>query len=108
MHLTRQIGFIEFAQRCHLSQAELSELLDYGLLPVLQENSSAPALPITCLRSAQKAAQIKRDYALDLFSMGILMVYLQKIEALELANTQLRSSLVNLSEVGSTIIWRDL
>jgi hypothetical protein len=94
----------EMARQCQLSFDELHELIEYGALPVLHVNSRGLCFPITCLETVQKAAQIKRDYALDLFAMGVVLGYLQKIEVLESANAELRLSLQRSSSSGSAII----
>jgi chaperone modulatory protein CbpM len=107
MHSAGYIDFKEMAERCQLSLNELHELLEYGVLPVLHVSSRGLCFPVACLGPAQKAAQIKRDYALDLFAMGIVLDYLQKIDALELANAALRSSLQKPAAGGSAIICED-
>lgn len=87
------VNFKEMAARCELSYDELYELLEYGALPVFYVNSSGICFPLDCVGVAQKAAKIKRDYALDLFAMGVVMGFLQRIDDLELANMQLRTRL---------------
>ncbi len=87
------IEFNEMAARCELAHAELHELLEYGVLPVLHMNSAGLCFPVSCVQWAQKAAQIRRDYALDLFGMAVVMRYEHRIEQLEAVNTQLRERL---------------
>ena len=93
MRSSGYIDFKEMAARCELSEDELYELLEYGALPVIYVNSSGLCFPLDCVGAAQKAARIKRDYALDLFAMGVVMGYVQRIDELELANMQLRTRL---------------
>ncbi len=97
MHSFRYIEFQELAKRCQITLDELHELLDYGVLPVIQVNSVGLCFPMDCVEHAQKAAQIRRDYALDLFAMGIVMNYLQEIAALKQMNASLRASLESSS-----------
>ncbi len=104
MQSIRYIDFQDLAERCQFSLDELHELLEYGVLPVLHVDSVGLCFPMDCVEPAQKAAQLRRDYALDLFTMGIVMGYLQKIALLERMNASLRSSLQGSSSGGSAII----
>lgn len=87
------IDFQEMAARCELADDELHELLDYSVLPVLHLESQGLWFPITCVEWVQKASKIRRDYALDLFSMAIVMRHLHTISELEVENVKLRAIL---------------
>ncbi len=102
------VNFREMAERCELHHDELHELIEYGVLPVLHVNSIGLCFPAASLGPAQRAARIRRDYALDLFAMGLVMGYIQKIDDLETANAALRTSLKNSVVGGSDIICDDL
>jgi hypothetical protein len=54
---------------------------------------------VSCINSAKKAAQIRRDYALDLFAMAVVMRYLHKIDELETVNARLRTLLLAAGRV---------
>ncbi len=89
-------GYIEFnemAARCELAHDELHELLEYGVLPVLHVNASGLCFPVSCIHWAQKSAQIRRDYALDLFGMAVVMRYESRVDELEVANALLHKRL---------------
>ena len=73
----------ELSEVCGLTAAELAELVDYGALsPVVMDQEvhvfSAPW--VSPLRTASK---LRRDYDLELFSVAMLVGYLNRIETLE-------------------------
>ena len=89
------VSMAELSQACGLSSDELGELMDYGALaplpPLQPQRCSAeevsPNLPhqfradwVSRLRTA---AGLRLHYDLDLFSMGMMLGYLTRIEDLE-------------------------
>jgi chaperone modulatory protein CbpM len=91
MQPSQYIELNEVATCCDLSLEELSELLEYDIIPLSGSDAGNLCVPNHWLDTLQKAAQIRRDYALDLFTMGILVNYLQRIADLENANSKLRT-----------------
>lgn len=91
------IEFNELAFTCRLSHDELTELLEYGVIPLENQHSDGLRIPVGWIAPLQKAAQIRRDYALDLFTMGILVNYIQKIADLENVNFKLRTEVAQCS-----------
>jgi chaperone modulatory protein CbpM len=87
----------EVAQLCQLDQEDLKELLDYGTIPVVASDSDDVCIPSTSLEALRKASQIRRDYALDLFTMAILVNYLERISELERTNSKLRDEVAQCS-----------
>jgi chaperone modulatory protein CbpM len=94
------VSLAELSQACGLSSDELGELIDYGALQPstpLQPHSvfsnevlpHASALPSPCEFGAdwvtrlRTAASLRQHYDLDLFSMGMMLGYLTRIEDLE-------------------------
>lgn len=90
MHSSVYVDFQEMAARCELDDDELHELLEYGVLPVLHLKPQGLCFPISCVEWVQKASRVRSDYALDLFSMAIVMHYLHRINEMERENAQLR------------------
>jgi chaperone modulatory protein CbpM len=91
MQSSQYIELNEVATCCDLSPEELAELLEYDIIPLLESDAGSLCVPNGWINTLQKAAQIRRDYALDLFTMGILVNYLQRISDLENANSKLRT-----------------
>ena len=72
----------EFAATAGLGQAEVRELMDYGLL----DASGRPGLAELDMRMAlvlREAVGLRRDFDLDLFATGLLARSLARIHALE-------------------------
>ena len=78
----RNLDQQELAQMCAMSEAEIDELVDYGvLLPLASENGrvfNAAVVP-----SLREAASLRTDFDLDLFTVSLLLRYLQRIVHLE-------------------------
>lgn len=90
MQLTQSIELKDIAALCQLGASELEELLEYGAIPLVETPSNGLRVPNNYVNTLLKAAQIRRDFAFDLFTMAILANYIQKISDLELSNSQLR------------------
>lgn len=82
----------EVAQACELTTVEVRELVEFGVVePVAHQGRD-------CLRGdrlapLRRAAALRRDFELDLFAMGLLVGYLERIEALEREVSGLRARL---------------
>lgn len=78
----RNVDQQELAQMCAMSEAEIDELVDYGvLLPLASEKGrvfNAAVVP-----SLREAASLRTDFDLDLFTVSLLLRYLQRIVHLE-------------------------
>lgn len=83
----RSVGQEELAQLCAMSEAEIDELVDYGVLAPLV-NETARLFNASVVPSLREAARLRADFDLDLFTVSLLLRYLQRIVQLE---HQLRS-----------------
>jgi chaperone modulatory protein CbpM len=81
----RSISQGELAGMCSLSVAEIDELVEYGALtPVTAETPNAtPLFSAACITPLREAMRLRGDYDLDLFTVSLLLGYLQRIEHLE-------------------------
>ncbi|HZN46530.1 MAG TPA: chaperone modulator CbpM [Ramlibacter sp.] len=80
----RRIDQAELAQMCTLSIAELDELVEYGgLVPVVAEGSAVRQYSATCVAPLREAVRLRGHYDLDLFTVSLLLGYLQRISHLE-------------------------
>ncbi|NML48261.1 hypothetical protein HHL11_31220 [Ramlibacter sp. G-1-2-2] len=85
----RSIDQAELAQTCGLSAAEIDELVEYGaLVPLVSERPDGRLFSAAVVPSLREAARLRVDFDLDLFTMSLLLGYLQRIVQLE---QQLRS-----------------
>lgn len=79
---SESVNLTELAQACTLDANELSELVEYGALLPLQQQPE-PRFSVHCIAPLRTAARLLRDFDLDLFSVSMLLEYLNRIEALE-------------------------
>lgn len=81
----RHIELEDLASMCSLTTAELRELVDYGaLVPLLGEGASAGLnFSAACVGPLREAIRLRTHYDLDLFTVSLLLGYLQRIAHLE-------------------------
>ncbi|MBC5783482.1 hypothetical protein H8N03_11050 [Ramlibacter sp. USB13] len=84
----RRIDQAELAHMCSMSVTELDELVEYGaLVPVVAEPRNRQ-FSASCVPPLREASRLRAHYDLDLFTISLLLGYLQRIAQLE---QQLRS-----------------
>ncbi len=80
----RRIDQVELAQMCSLTIVELDELVDYGaLVPLATEMETVRQFSASCVPPLREAARLRTHYDLDLFTVSLLLGYLQRIAHLE-------------------------
>jgi chaperone modulatory protein CbpM len=77
------IGLPELSQACGISLAELNELVEYGALGPATTHQEQGLFTADCVVPLRTACRLRRDYDLDLFTVALLVQYLQRIEQLE-------------------------
>ncbi len=77
------IGISELSRTCHLCAGEIDELIEYGALSPLPREAEELVFSATCTPALRTACKLRRDYDLDLFTVALLMEYLNRIDALE-------------------------
>lgn len=87
------VTLAELAQICALSVAELDELMDYGALAPVQGVRQERLFSAECVMPLRTAGKLRQDFDLDLFTVGLLLGYLNRIEALELQVRSLQAHL---------------
>lgn len=75
----RTVDHSELARLCGIAEADIDELVEYGSLPAPQRRRF-PADVVTPLREAMRLRSL---FDLDLFTAGLLVQYLRRIEHLE-------------------------
>lgn len=94
------VTLAELAQTCALSVAELDELMDYGALVPMQDVRQERRFSADCVMPLRTAGKLRQDFDLDLFTVGLLLGYLNRIEALERELQSLRAQLPAHSRSG--------
>jgi len=77
------IGVSDLARACGISLAELDELVGYGALQPLQSRTDERQFSAACVATLRHACKLRQDFDLDLFTVALLMDYLNHIEALQ-------------------------
>ncbi len=73
----------ELSEVCGLTAAELAELVDYGALSPVVMNQEVHVFSASWVSPLRTAGKLRRDFDLDLFSVAMLVGYLDRIETLE-------------------------
>lgn len=73
----------ELSRACGVSVQELDELVEYGALKPLQGPPEVRTFSAACVATLRTASRLRRDYDLDVFTVALLMEYLNRIEELE-------------------------
>lgn len=81
----------ELSLSCGLTEAELTELVEYGALRVQPAAGAEPVYSAECLPALRRATRLRRDLDLDLFTVALLLQYLDRIEVLERQVRSLRA-----------------
>lgn len=77
------ISRAELSRACQVSAGELDELIEYGALAPLQKKGEELVFSAACAPTLRAACKLRKDYDLDLFTVALLMDYLNRIERLE-------------------------
>ncbi|HWI81153.1 chaperone modulator CbpM [Ramlibacter sp.] len=83
----------ELARASGLSEADITELVEYGALQVLSAGAAEPVFSAECLSPLRRASRVRRDFDLDLFAVAVLLQYLNRIDELERQVRTLRAHL---------------
>ena len=74
-----------------ISATEIEELIGYGALHPLNVDRAVPQFSGQCVASLRTAGKLRRDYDLDLFTVVIMMDFLERIDTLESQLTSLKA-----------------
>lgn len=74
----------ELASICGMTADELDELVEYGVLvPLRQEPQQPQVFDAECVPRLREAFRLRRHFDIELFSVGLLLGYLERIQHLE-------------------------
>ena len=73
----------DLSRVCGISSGELNELVEYGALKPWPTRSQGRVFSAACVAPLRTACKLRRDYDLELFTIALLMEYLNRIEELE-------------------------
>lgn len=73
----------ELAHVSGMNTEELHELIAYGAIAPRDATHAEWRFSAACVIPLRKASRLRRDFDLDLFTMSLLLDFLNRIEALE-------------------------
>lgn len=73
----------ELQHICGLAAAQVDELVEYGALVPLPGTAAPRVFDAGCVPALREALRLHALFDLDLFAVGLLTGYLQRIETLE-------------------------
>ncbi|CAN7282534.1 chaperone modulator CbpM [Polaromonas sp. LjRoot131] len=73
----------ELSRICGLSTGELLELVDYGALAPVNAQAQLPLFSDSCIAPLRQAMSIRSDFDLDIFTVAVLLGYINRIADLE-------------------------
>lgn len=87
----------ELSRVCALSASELQELIDYGALEPPREVRQQRLFNARCVMPLRRAARLRDDLDLDLYSVAVVLGCLERIDVLEHELRSLQARLPNLN-----------
>jgi chaperone modulatory protein CbpM len=85
------LSLLELSAVSAISTMEIEELIGYGALHPLDVDPTIQQFSGQCVAPLRTAGRLRRDYDLDLFTVVILMDFLERIETLESQLTSLKA-----------------
>lgn len=77
------IAVAELSRVCGVTAAEIDELAEYGAIKPLQGEHESAVFSAACVTTLRTACKLRADYDLDLFTVALLIGYLDRIDTLE-------------------------
>ena len=88
-----EVTWTQLVNASGLSEGELSELVQYGVL-VPRDPAAAPlTFESRWLMVARKASRLRRDFDLDAHGVSVVLSFVERIESLEAELRALRAQL---------------
>lgn len=73
----------DLASLCGMTPAEVDELVEYGVLVPLRQDPQQRVFDAECVPRLREACRLRRQFDIELFSVGLLLGYLERIQQLE-------------------------
>ena len=77
------VTLLELSQCSGLSEAELRDLVDLGVLEPVDAQASEWSFGTRCIVAARAARRLRSDFELDIHGLALVLSLLERIEALE-------------------------
>jgi chaperone modulatory protein CbpM len=83
----------ELAELSGLAEAELDELVDYGVIVPLDPGAAHRVFHARCIVAARTACRLRDDFELDSRGLALALTLLERVHDLEAQLTSLRAQL---------------
>jgi chaperone modulatory protein CbpM len=83
LEATERVSVQELCRSCSLSREQLDELVGYGALEPVRSEGDETMFSADCVPLLRDATRMGRDFDLDMFTVGLLLGYLARIDTLE-------------------------
>lgn len=80
---SEQMSAVDLSRACGISLEELEELVGYGAVRPLEPRAEDRRFSAGCVATLRHACKLRQDFDLDLFTVALIMDYLNRIEALQ-------------------------
>ena len=77
------VSLAELSRACGLSADDIHELVEYGALAPVESHAQESIFSAVCIVPLRTVSKLRMDYDLDVFTVGILMGYIDRINELE-------------------------
>jgi chaperone modulatory protein CbpM len=85
------LSLAELAELSGLPEGELRELVDYGALAPLEPAAASWTFSARWVVVARRARRLRDDFDIDTHALGVLLGFVERIEALEAQLRALRA-----------------
>jgi chaperone modulatory protein CbpM len=89
----RRLRLRDLAELSGLSEAEVSELVEYGALTPADEASGQWVFSMRSITVARSARRLREDYELEPHGVALVLAYLDRIRELEAQLRELQAQL---------------
>jgi chaperone modulatory protein CbpM len=77
------IDAADLSRACGITAAELDELVGYGAVKPLEQRPDGNHFSAGCLGTLRHACKVRQDFDLDIFTVALLVEYLNRIDVLQ-------------------------
>ena len=93
LHEYHEFSLMELSDLSGLSEADLRDLVDYGVIPPLDHGAERWTFSAERLVTARAACRLGKDFELDAHAVALVVTLLERIRGLEGQVRELRAKL---------------
>ena len=93
LHSRHEVTLVELAECSGLSEAEVRELVEYGVLSPADEAEARWRFSGECVARVRRATRLRDDFELDTPALALALGFLERIDTLEARIRELSAQL---------------